>query len=719
MNSSSPLPAASSPSFPGYPTLDLEGLVKCLRNRLGLMALIFGGFVAAGFAFLFLVAEKKYESTAVVYVEREQVLNDNIRSVLNDDFSKLDALKSLERSIVSSSVILRVVERLQLTEQAEFLKPKPDGAAYADSEIVEAVRKKVDATLERGTRRIAITVTDTSAIRARDIAQAFVDEFEAHMMEQNLDSTRKATAMLEEQTKLQEKKVTAAEEEIQLFREKHPDLDLERSHVAEKELEQLNTLVSAASNERLRYEAEVQKLDSLDPNDPEAILEIGSYADREDITKLLLRRTEHRATMAKIRRQYEPTHPIYKDFQSELDGHDQEVAEVSRNIGKSIRKRLETAIDHEKNLRDSLREQKLKVISVARVRKQYEALTKKADAANATYDALLARINETVVTEGVKESIIRIEDAPLVAAKPSSPKKKIVLALSGMLGLMTGLGVTLVLFLSDRSIRTRKQIEQTLGLPVIAEIADAPEASDSSLQDSLVVFSAPHSHAAESFRSLRTSLSTLSPRSVLLTSPMTGDGKSFCALNLGLLQAQLGFRTLLIDADFRRPSLSAALAQGRTGPAHQEGALEAKNVCQRTAYPNLFLLSCTPFAPRPGEAMNEEHFASMIWEAYRSFDCVIVDTSPLCLVSDALHLARHVDAVALVIRSGQTQTSQAQRACRELRQLRVPIAGSILNGVEDERISKAYFETYRPQAHHHPTMALPPASAPPSPVPES
>jgi capsular exopolysaccharide synthesis family protein len=295
----------------------------------------------------------------------------------------------------------------------------------------------------------------------------------------------------------------------------------------------------------------------------------------------------------------------------------------------------------------------------------------------------------------------------MIAAKATSPRKKIIVGLAGAFGLMVGLGLVVGLYLLDRSLRTRKQIEQTLGLPVLAEICDSPEATEE-LRDSLVVFSEPHSLAAESFRSLRTSLSTLSPRSVLITSAMPGDGKSFCALNLALLQAQLGYRTLLVDADFRRPSLSGALMYRHEGGFDAAaGALEQKNVCERTPFPNLFLINCAQFAPQTGEMMNGEQFAAMLWEAYRSFDCVIIDTSPLCLVSDALHFARYADAVALVVRAGETQTSQAQHACRELRRLRVPLAGCILNGISNEGVQKAYFETYQPVAHHRPSLALP------------
>jgi len=196
----------------------------------------------------------------------------------------------------------------------------------------------------------------------------------------------------------------------------------------------------------------------------------------------------------------------------------------------------------------------------------------------------------------------------------------------------------------------------------------------------------PTSAVAESFRGLRTSLSALSPRSVLITSAAPDEGKSFTAINLALMQAQLGYRTLLIDADFRKPSLAAALL-------NQQGN-EPKNVCLPTKQEKLFLLSCGRFAPNTGELLTGEHFASMLWEAYRSFDCVIIDSSPLGVVSDALSFARFADAVALVVRSGKSKISQTQDACNELRRMRAPLAGVVLNGVKEGNASQ-YYQNYQ------------------------
>ena len=108
--------------------------------------------------------------------------------------------------------------------------------------------------------------------------------------------------------------------------------------------------------------------------------------------------------------------------------------------------------------------------------------------------------------------------------------------------------------------------------------------------------------------------------------------------------------------------------------------------------------------------MNGEIFASMLWEAYSSFDCVIIDTSPLAVVSDGLTYARHADAVALVIESGETEASVAKHVASELRRMRAPLIGCILNGVaETNKVQQDYMQTAVRQASITSTPARNPA----------
>lgn len=215
-----------------------------------------------------------------------------------------------------------------------------------------------------------------------------------------------------------------------------------------------------------------------------------------------------------------------------------------------------------------------------------------------------------------------------------------------------------------------------------------------------------NSLVGEGFRALRTSLSSMTPRSVMFTSAMEGEGKSFSAASLAVLQAQFGYRTLLIDADCRHPKMATVFTAPKAG--HNPHGLVTQNHCEETVVPNLSLLSMGRFMAESGEPVNGEHFAALLWESYSNFDCVIIDSSPLCLVSDGLTYSRYVDAVVLVVKSDHTQTGPAQEAIKDLRRMRSPIAGCLLNGVSKVNLAKEHYvnQTTTSVAHFPPPQTV-------------
>ncbi|NLT70039.1 MAG: polysaccharide biosynthesis tyrosine autokinase [Verrucomicrobiaceae bacterium] len=696
-------PTSSEALFPGFPTLDLSRLVSVVWKRLWLALLVAGAFLGLALLYVF-TATKIYRSSAVIYIDppNEGAVFEGIKGARQASWETLDALKSMADGIRNGTVILRVVDQLGLRQDPHFLPARAGG--YSDAEIVEIVSKQVETELRRGTRLIDVSVEDRSPERARDMTAAFIAEFQELIREQNRASAEKARATLEEESVQQLERVNAAEEKLQEFRRRHADIALsEKNGITNTKLEDLDKLLSAASNEVLLKRAEFEQYQGIPAEEIERVLEIGSHGGQEHIQKILLARSQKRAEFVRIQTQFEPTHPTYQAYEADLAGLEEQVVLVARGIGESIEKGYHRAVEHEKTLRETVQEQKLKLIEVDGVMKEFRTLQRAVEAASTTYERLLDRINDTEVTDGVDETIVRTFSEPLVPAKPVSPKKTITVAAAGVFGTLFGFGFVIVLGLLDRSLHTRKQVESTLGLSVLAEI---PRAFDREweLEDSLFVTRDPGSLVSESFRSLRTSLSAHAPRSVMITSPSPGEGKSFCAANLAVLQANMGYRTLLVDADFCKPRMAGIFVDPLHGKA-PDGALTNQNMCQKTVFKNLHLLSCGRFTSNTGEPMSSEIFANMLHEAYASFDCVIIDTSPINVVSDGLTYSRHADAVVLVVKADETHADSARRAMRELQRMRAPLVGVVLNGVQGtNRMQAAYVEGT--------TRALPSVAAP-------
>ncbi|MEM9016901.1 MAG: polysaccharide biosynthesis tyrosine autokinase, partial [Verrucomicrobiota bacterium] len=700
-------PASSDALFPGFPTLDVGRLIQVVRRRLWLAALIAAGFVATALAYVYL-APKTYQSHAVIYVDpkNEGAVFDGLKGVKQASWETLDALKSMAEGIRNGTVILRVVDQLDLRNDPDFLKPREGG--YSDAEIVELLSRKVDAELRRGTRLIDVSVKDRSPRRAQMMTAAFIEEFQGLIREQNVLAAEKSRGILQEEADSQLERFLEAENQLQDFRLEHADLALDNNtDFVSQKLADLDRMLSDAANETLIRRTEFEQSKGITPEEIERVLEIGGYGAQEHVQKLILARNQKRAEFRKIQTQFKPSHQTYQSYQADLEGLEEQVSAVAEGVKESIEKAYSRASEHEAELRRTVQEQKRTLIEVDGVGKEFRSLQGKVDAAYATYQRLLDRINDTDVTKGIDESTIRTFSEPLVPSKAVAPKKKVTVIAAGFFGTMFGLAVVLGMGLLDRTLNSRNQVESTLGLSVLAEIPKA-FGGNWDLRDSVFVSREPSSMISEGVRSLRTSLSAHSPRSVMITSASPGEGKSFCAANLAVLQANMGYRTLLVDADFCQPRMAELFVDPLRGKAGA-GSLVSQNLCQDTIVKDLFLLSCGRYTSNTGEPMSGEIFAKMLNEAYTAFDCVIIDTSPLNVVSDGLTYSRHADSVVLVVKAGETRADSATRAIRELQRMRSNLVGCVLNGSEEIHPAQAaYVEgTRRALPIHRPNEPVP------------
>jgi capsular exopolysaccharide synthesis family protein len=198
----------------------------------------------------------------------------------------------------------------------------------------------------------------------------------------------------------------------------------------------------------------------------------------------------------------------------------------------------------------------------------------------------------------------------------------------------------------------------------------------------------PMSVAAEAFRSVRTSL-MLSfpdnpPRSILVTSPSPGEGKTVTALNVAISLTQTGARTLLVNTDMRKPRLDELFSVGEGGglTGLLSGAVSMEDSTSEIGVPNLYLLPCGALPPNPSELLMSRRFREILARLREEFDYVVFDSPPVGSVSDARILAHFVDCTVLVIRSGSTSRHLARNVLEQLGHSGSRTAGVILNDVD-------------------------------------
>ena len=258
-----------------------------------------------------------------------------------------------------------------------------------------------------------------------------------------------------------------------------------------------------------------------------------------------------------------------------------------------------------------------------------------------------------------------VDEARLSTFRPISPNKKVILGGALMIGLLLPVAFILIRDLFDDRIADVDELKRLSRVPVLALIPSGKRKR--------VLPDEPKSMLAESFRTARINLKYLHAQGtrkvVGFTSTSSGEGKTFCAVNLATVMALGGKRTLIIDADMRRPRLgeSLGLPDGDGLSSYLVGECTADQVIRASDIPGMDVITAGPIPPNPIELMESERLERLLADMKERYDHIIVDASPMGLVSEFVVLLAHLDITLYVVRRGFTRRN-ALRSINELYQ---------------------------------------------------
>jgi len=213
----------------------------------------------------------------------------------------------------------------------------------------------------------------------------------------------------------------------------------------------------------------------------------------------------------------------------------------------------------------------------------------------------------------------------------------------------------------------------------------------------LVTITDPRSPASEAYRTLRTNLSFYSLdkplRTLVVTSPAAGEGKSTTIANLAVTMAQSGRRTILVDTDLRRPTLHELFGAQMSPGLTDMIMVEAGDLpLQKTAVENLWLLSSGSKPPNPADMLGAARMEQIIAQLAEQADIVLFDAPPVMAAADAAILGARVDGVLLVVQAGKTRRDHAERAREILEKSRARVVGAALTNAPRDRSIGEYYE---------------------------
>ena len=257
--------------------------------------------------------------------------------------------------------------------------------------------------------------------------------------------------------------------------------------------------------------------------------------------------------------------------------------------------------------------------------------------------------------------------------------------------------IVYVLELLNNSFTNPDEIESDLRLPVLGIL---PAVGEGEIEAALVD---PKSGLSEAYRSLRTSLQFSgtegAPRSLLVTSAVSSEGKSTSAMKLAQDFGAVGTRVLLIDADMRRPSLHRLFGTGNalglsnllTNSVRRD---DLPKIMQRTGFPNVTLMTAGTPPPNPADLLTSQKMALIIRALTDKYDMVILDSAPVLGLSDALILSRLVDGTLMAVSAHQVTRKSAKAALKRLRLAGGHVVGAAFTKFSVDRFEYKYAYRY-------------------------
>ena len=284
---------------------------------------------------------------------------------------------------------------------------------------------------------------------------------------------------------------------------------------------------------------------------------------------------------------------------------------------------------------------------------------------------------------------------------PVSPNEPLNYTLGTLLGLLSGVGLAFLLEYLDDTIQTKDELEKVTDVPLLGVIPRIEGRSGDTASKDLYAFHQPKSTVSEAYRGVRTALTMRSRgtrnRVLAFTSAGPREGKSTTVMNLATVLAYASRRTLIVDADLRKPRVHKSFdmdnASGLTNAIVSDA--NPLDFCRATEVPGVDVLTSGPIPPNPSELLGSDRMREVIEALRARYDHVIIDTPPIGAVTDAAVLGTIVDGIVLVVHAGKTRSSIVQRGLEQMRYISAPIEGVILNNLQVKgRYYPGYYNYY-------------------------
>lgn len=731
--------------------VDLLEIGRILRRRWRIITAIAFTFTAAALVYV-LSATTQYTATSTVLVDpRRANVVDTSQTVLSNFGTDDATIESQTLLIKSGAILRRVVDRMKLATDEEFVPPpsligsirgllrfssgSPTMSAeeIAATRAAETLQRQLKVVRQGTTFLVDISVNSQSPTKSAQIANTIADSYFEEQVRSKYEATRIAAGWLSGQLENLKKRVTVSEKAVEDYRSANNLTVSQGVTVNDQQMTDLNNKLIEARVQTAEARAKFDQVQQMaksgaDPGSTNAA------TSSEMITKLRTQYADIAKSSADLTARYGNLHPQVANVRAQLRDTQRLINEEVRRIVESTRHDYDVALSREKSLQKSFEElQGVSNVS-GQALVQLHELRREAEANRTLYESYLARYKETSAQESLEMPDSRIVTRAVIPISPSFPKTSLVVGLALILGLGIGCAAAFLADYLDRRVKTLDEAEELLGLPALAAVPlvdvrdlarrakrgrEALDRHDPNatgllppaLQPPLMRYATeePSSLFAESIRAIRLSvqraLRVRPAQIVLVTSAIDNEGKTTVAVNLALSLAALNIRTLLIDCDLRNPETTRSLCpRARSGllqVALGKEPIERAILVDRGSGLSVLPAPMNSYSHATSELMFSDGIGVTFDQLRQHFELIVLDCPPLLPLVDGRALAEHADQIVLALAWDKTPRDAARAAVEMLAPVRDRILGTVLTRVDLHKLrhydyysSSAYIKPY-------------------------
>ncbi|HWH89629.1 MAG TPA: polysaccharide biosynthesis tyrosine autokinase [Pseudomonas sp.] len=548
-----------------------------------------------------------------------------------------------------------------------------------------------------------------AAAVANALAQGFIDS----QQDTSLKSSQNNTSWMNTRLVELRDNLRVAENKLQAYREEQGLVDVDGvATISANELQMTGNRMIDARRDRAEAESQFRQAQALSNGDISRLSSVPAVLSNPLIQQFQADLAKAQAKVEELSGRYGPKHPALISARSEQRTAANSLRLQVQQVVAGIERQYQLAVASEDALRKSFNSNKAQIQDISRKEFQLREYQREVDSTRALYETFVTRLKETAATSDMDSAKARIVDPAIAPLEASKPRKNLILAIVALVAAVVGVALAFLFDTLSNTFKTDDTVESLLNVPLLSVVPLVMKKSRRQL--ARLFEDNDHPRFCETIRNLRTWLMLQSnerpAQVVLVTSSVSGEGKSTIANNLASSLAPLE-RVLLIDADMRQPTLSLnfdfppenpGLANLMAGTARLEDCIRSVGNLDMLPAGCLTPSALDPFdAPRlkssssssnavaPAQDLLSSPRLGRLLQILKSrYRHIIIDSPPAEIVSDALLLAKHSDAVIYVVKAQSTPVGQVRKSIAVLQQSQAPVFGVVLNQVDLRKARK-------------------------------